>query len=530
VRYRNRATQVGKFVALVLTLFLSLVVAPASSGAAESPNAGLGALQQLARAEVAYYQSQLPAGTVVNCIAPAGNPAFGTPAWTLRDLENELCATGRLQDEYTNPAFNAALLSETPAIYSSQLLAQLGRPGHLEGGVTSLVPGATTADPFRTLARWTSAGLGRVTPVSFRASDGAVLRGYVFEPPAHDPPPPSGYPGVTITDGSLQGFQQMYFWAAEGLAQDGYMVMTYDVQGEGESDLLPSNCLQGLLSSHSCPGVPFQQNYNFYQGAEDSLNFFLSSATSPYEGSSNPDAASLNDNDIALAGHSLGAAAVSEVGQCDKRVKTIVAWDDLTTVANCNGVDIPPADRSPTLLHAPALALTNDYFLNPEPMTSVPNAHAKDAGYRQLVSAGLNAEEVAIRGTTHLTYTYTYIPYALPAGSLAERVAFYYTQAWLNYEMRWQPSALQELTAKTFDASADVASIGAGTFDAAKALADPTNLTADNVPYDIAGLPVANLVSIYYESEYSLQNFTSGVEQSCSDMRADCPAVAPPTP
>ena len=39
--------------------------------------------------------------------APAGNPAFGTLAWTLRDVENEYCATGRLQDELTNPAFSA---------------------------------------------------------------------------------------------------------------------------------------------------------------------------------------------------------------------------------------------------------------------------------------------------------------------------------------------------------------------------------------------------------------------------------------
>jgi hypothetical protein len=486
------------------------------------------AAQALARAETAYYASKVPNATESMCTAPAGNPAFGTVAWTLRDLVNQYCATGRIIDEVTNPAFSETLATETPSLYTAQTLAQLGRPGHLDGGLTTLVPGATTADPFRTLSRWTAAGLGRVTPVAFTSLDGAVLRGYVFEPPANDPPPSSGYPGVVITDGSIQGYQQLYFWAAEGLAQDGYEVMTYDVQGQGESDLLPSRCVQQLLTTHMCTGVPYQQNYNFFQGAEDSLNFFLSNPRSPYGGSSNPDWGNLNPNDIALAGHSLGAAAVSEVGQCDKRVTTIVAWDDLSAVSNCDGVTIPAQDRSKTLLHASALALTNDYFLNPEPMTSVPNAHAKDAGYQQLKAAGLNTEEVAIRGTTHLTYTY--IPYILPAGELSERVAYYYTQAWLNYTMRWQPNAFKELTATTFDNSADLKSIGAGTYDAAKALADPSNTAAGNVPYTIAGLPVPNLMSIYYESEYSLQTFTRGVRTTCSDMRAGCPAVAPPTP
>jgi hypothetical protein len=487
----------------------------------------------LARAEVSYYADQLPTDTLVNCLAPAGNPTFGTAAWVLRDVENEYCATGRLQDELTNPAFALTLGLQVPGLYTAQTLAQLSRPGHLEGGVTTLVPGAAAADPFRTLAKWTSAGLGRVTPISFASSDGAVLRGYNFEPPSSDPPPPGGYPGVVITDGSIQGYQQLYFWAAEGLAQAGYMVMTYDVQGQGESDLLPSNCVGqllagGLLTGQLCTGVPYQQNYNFYQGAEDSLSFFLSTKASPYGGSFNPNAADLNHQKIALAGHSLGAAAVSEVGQCDRRVSTIVAWDNLAAVSNCNDQSIPAADRSPTLLHASALGLTNDYFLNPEPMTSVPDPHAKDPGYRQLVKAGFNTQEVALRGTTHLTYTY--IPLVLPAGSLSERVAFYYTLAWLNYTLRGDTSAYRELTAATFDHSADVSSIGAGNYSLTQALADPANVAAGNVPYKIANLSVANLMSIYYESEYALQAPGSLAVHQCLDMRAGCPAVAPSAP
>jgi len=41
---------------------------------------------------------------------------------------------------------------------------------------------------------------------------------------------------------------------------------------------------------------------------------------------------------------------------------------------------------------------------------------------------------------------------------------------------------------------------------------------------------VANLMSIYYESEYSLRPPGSTVVHRCLDMRAGCPAVAPSAP
>jgi hypothetical protein len=145
----------------------------------------------------------------------------------------------------------------------------------------------------------------------------------------------------------------------------GYEVMTYDVQGQGDSDLLPgtNNCGAAQLQAGNvlCQGGPYQQSYNFYQGAEDSLTWFDSPAN-PYFGN-------LNTHKIGIAGHSLGAGAVSEVGQCDKRVRTIVAWDDLDAISSCSGGSetIPVAYKwgDGKLIHVPALALTNDYLFNP---------------------------------------------------------------------------------------------------------------------------------------------------------------------
>jgi dienelactone hydrolase len=490
--------------------------------------------RQLARAEVAYYASKLPRsmqqvgpGVDHSCLSapPAHDPAPGTPAWQLRDTMNQYCATLRLRDQFDSQAYGNANKVEGAKLYAAQLQEQAGDgPGHIHGGLTTLVPGSQAADAFRALDFWEPLGIGRDQRIAFTARDGAQLRGHVFEPAG--PPPPGGWPGVVITDGSVQAYEQLYYWAAQDLVAHGYQVMTYDVQGQGDSDLLPANCTpsaSGLQSGSLCSGVPYQQSYNFFQGAEDSLNWFDSPA--------NPYYAQLNANKIGIAGHSFGAAAVSEVGQCDKRVNTIVAWDNLSAIKNCTGGgETIPAKyqwNDGKLIHVPALALTNDYLFNPQPMTSPPDPQSKAAGYKQ-VAASSDSMQVSFRGATHLTYSY--IPYVLPASELAERFASYYTVAWFDRYLKGDATGFKRLTATSYDSSADTDSIGAGIYDAQKALADPANPYAGNVPYKITGIPIRNTVSFYYMSQYSLSNPRSGKRVTCVDMRANCPAVAPATP
>jgi alpha-beta hydrolase superfamily lysophospholipase len=466
-------------------------------------------------------------GVDMKCVAPAGNPAPNTPEWYQRDTENQYCATLRLRDQYASPAFGFGNTTQGTSLWVDQATQQAGEPTHVHGGVTTLIPGSQAADPFRTLSRWTDAGLGQVTPVKFTALDGAQLRGHVFRPPSTVPEPRGGYPGVVITDGSIQAYENLYYWAAEDLASAGYVVMTYDVQGQGDSDLFPANCPDPSNPSTGCPGVPYQQNYNFYQGAEDSLNFFLSTPSQRYTGGVyNPYSRDLNTQRVAIAGHSLGAAAVSEVGQCDNRVKAVVAWDNLGAIKGCSDVTIAPKYRSTKLIHAPALALTNDYVFNTQPMASPPDPHAKDAGYKQVAAAGQDAEMVAFRNATHLTYSY--IPAVLPANELSERMASYYTRAFLDLELKRQANGYTRLTATKFDNSSDVHSIGAGVYDPSAAV--PGDPYSGNVPYKIAGIPVADAVSFYYESEYALHNPRTGGVATCVDMRAGCPATEPPTP
>ena len=466
-------------------------------------------------------------GVDMSCLAPAGNPAPGSPEWQQRDTQNQYCATLRLRDQYLSHAFGFGNITQGASLWVDQATQQAGEPSHIHGGTTTLVPGSQAADPFRTLRRWTDAGRGLVTPIKFTALDGAQLRGHVFMPPASVREPRSGFPGVVITDGSIQAYENLYFWAAEDLAEAGYVVMTYDVQGQGDSDLFPAGCPDPANPAVQCQGVPYQQDYNFYQGAEDSLNFFLSTSAKRYsDGTYNPYFRHVNPARIAVAGHSLGAAAVSEMGQCDNRVKTVIAWDNLRAITDCKGVTIPAAYRSDKLIHAPALALTNDYAFNPQPMSSPPDPHSKDAGYKQIVKAGLDAQIVAFRNATHLTYSY--IPAVLPANELSERMASFYTLAWLDLQLKGDPTGFTRLTAKKFDDSVDVHSIGAGIFDVTAA--DPTDPYSGNIPYKIAGISVPDAVSFYYQSEYSLRNPKTGVTATCIDMRASCPAKEPPTP
>jgi hypothetical protein len=508
--------------ALASAVAVAVVAVPVAIGASADPVVGVDA-QCFAKTERIDPQLN-SAGVATN------------PAWIERDQINQMCATERIRDQLNNPAFGIGNLSEGAQLYAAQWEEQLADgPGHLHGGLTTQIPGALGADPFRTIDRWQQLTGGRAIAVKFPSSDGAQLRGHVWLPPKSVPAPPDGYPSVVITDGSIQAYENLYYWAAEGLAQYGYAVMTYDVQGQGHSDLLPKSC-----SPSDCPGVPYQQNYNFYQGAEDSLSWFLSKA--------NPAHAVINPKQLGIAGHSLGASAVSWVGQCDNRVKTIVAWDDLVPIdfKKCaENVSIPKHYRA-TALDTPALGTTNDYEFNVQSQTAPPDPHggnntgglAGDSGYQQLAKAGVDSELVSFRNGTHLTYTY--IDLVLPSNELSERFAFYYTLAWFDQYLRKgndpftpQP-ALQRLTnVAIYDTSADrnthgKLAIGAGVYD--PTAVDPTDPMSGNVPYEIAGISIPNSLSFYFYSQFRLTDPRSGQVRTCTDMLAGCPATPPSVP
>lgn len=463
-----------------------------------------------------------PGVAETECDLPAGDPDPATDrmAWEERDLQNVRCAMQRSTDQLENPAHTSPYLLSIPPTYFDNLYDQLLDPTRPRLTIGQLFPTARAGDPYRIPEDWERSGRGRVQEVSFIASSGAKLVGRLFTPSSAGP---ASLPGIVITTGSIQGYQEMYNWAAEGLAEAGYMVLTFDVQGQGHSETFPHDSDGSPACSPSgCEGVPFQSDVNFQQGTRDALAFLLSSPEHPYseavsvatganaEGTNpyNPLWRDIDAQRIGLAGHSLGAFAVSTVGQEDSRVGAIVAWDALEPV---------PEDQV-AMIHAPALSLGAEYFYPPRPSdpSSPPSdanpsperpANSALAGFEQLKTAGIDTMLVTLRSSTHLEFSYNpYMAYNTYASRYGERGAMYFTLAWFDRYLKGEAAAGIRLTALSFDDSADQSSIGTGTFDTS---------TGKNVPYEIAGQCVANRLSFYYSSRYWLE---AGAQASV-DMR-----------
>ena len=69
-------------------------------------------------------------------------------------------------------------------------------------------------------------------PVLFTARNGSTLSGHVWATRAG----PAKRPGIVITNGSVQAPEELYWFAAQTLAKAGYVVLTFDPQGQGRSD------------------------------------------------------------------------------------------------------------------------------------------------------------------------------------------------------------------------------------------------------------------------------------------------------
>src|SRR3954447_7625674 len=419
--------------------------------------------------------------------ASAEAPKPGTPEYVQRDTQNIADAYGRQtapDGQFNNPAYTQALVPDSTEMGLRQLAEQAATANRLAITPGELFPGWNEGNPFR---RGWEGTRGIKVPVNYTNRYGALIRGDVFAPlpGAKDPytgkalKPP--YPGVVITTGSVQGSERMYYWLAEDLAERGYVVLTYDVQGQGRSETLPHQNEQinalpfcnplappADQEQGGCPGVPFQQPSNFVYGTIDALDFFTSTPSHPYKNPNGSDQTSLNSfnplwklfdrspdkrtvtkgrtSRIAIIGHSLGASAVSQVQGTDSRVETVVALDKLQGPGD-NGIATNKA--KPVV---PALAIQSEYGFNvdpywmsgglsiaPQPQSpdQAPNPKREQAtGFDLWRRAGVDTMLIVPRASTHLEYTD--IAYALPASRYGQDFTSYYVQAWLDRYLKHQ--------------------------------------------------------------------------------------------
>ena len=388
---------------------------------------------------------------VVGLLVLAGLVAPGLPvraaegdadlAYLAHDLDNVARATaqGRQLASLTDLDYGYALAPATVDSYLTNLGRQatdLAR-GRVYATLGQLLPGGAVGDPF---------AYGELAPdtVAFSSRTGAKLVGRLW-----DDGSPGPKPGVVITPGSIQGTQHMYWWAARALARAGYLVLTFDAQGQGESETFGHE--PGDLAP-TAAGFPFQQEANFVDGTVDALRYLLSSAQAPYAPGgwtaadvararaagdaslswANPRAAVLDRTRVALAGHSLGARAVSVVQQCSDAaelwrtlpvcggrsfpIRAVVAWDGLSPRVT---PVVPAMDQ-----------LADGHFLVPQPSLEPPAPDANLAAHRRWREAGVDSYSLTIRGGTHLEWVD--VPYILPSTTYGVLLAERYTVAWIE--------------------------------------------------------------------------------------------------
>lgn len=426
--------------------------------------------------------SLLLGATLLTATPPAqAGPDPSSPEYTARDTQNIVDAYGRIHGEggqLQNPAYLPALVTASTQKGVDQLLTQVATPGRLAITPGNLFPGWNVGNPLR--AGWETSR-GRIERIAFTNKYGALLRGTVYRPEPGAKDPYTGrtlrgpFPGVVLTEGSVQGSEGMYEWLAQDLAERGYVVLTYDVQGQGTSETLPhedspvdENALPFCNpfaepqdgEQSGCPGVPSQQLSNFVVGTKDALDFFTSTPDAPYD---NPKAAGAPvdafnpywrlfdrspDQDaatprrttrIAIIGHSMGAAAVSKVQGTDRRVAAVVALDKLAGPSSEG-----PLDGNGNKPVVPALALQSEYgftvspwwlsggsSLAPQPSPEGPDPmRERRTGYDAWRKAGVDSMLVVPRASTHLEYTD--IPLVLPASRYGQALSSVYVQAWLD--------------------------------------------------------------------------------------------------
>ena len=403
-------------------------------------------------------------GAAPDCQGPAGDPQPGTAEWRERDANNVFCGAQRHLDQAQHPN-NAAPVS---------------------GAMYGLAPMSLT-DAYREPSRHDGKRF-RFDAATITNREGEALAAEVYRPLKTSAPP---YPAVVVLHGGGSR-KELHWWSSQTLAEAGYMVVAFD----GAAGDIPN--------------------------AKDVLDWLLATPARPTKaGEFNPFWRDLDRHRIGLAGHSMGGQAASVLGQEDPRVTAIVSWDRGT------GLQLPKELRTPTLFFVSDYACQANPVCQPEPYLEPPQGEGpgeRGKEYEIVHAAGVDSMKIGLRATTHLDWT----PSEPSGNRYGELVSVYFTLAWFDRYLkgagrpRTAAEAYRRLTAERFDASADVHNISQGVFDPVKALAagDPDG---GNVPYRIAGLPVADRLSFYFRSKcfITVPPGMGGPRVTSDDMRGE---------
>jgi hypothetical protein len=508
------------------------------------------------------------------CLAIPEGPAANTPEWAQREATNFAKVLEAPREQVSNPAFMQRLSQQSADNINSYTMRDLADPswflasspilnaliasGMAPAEAQARLTDAFTriqADPMAALqvplntpltplcGSWALQCVGdpfryagtdpfysaeaEVTPIVFYDEGCARLSGRVWAPKGSHAG--SGLPAVVIENGSVQAPETLYWWMAQLLVRNGYVVMTFDPRGQGRSDQQTPTGTQG---SNSNPSV-------FWTGLVNAIDFFRSTPMRPYPHNktcagtyptvvtdSNPYSNRVDYNRLGIAGHSLGAKGVSIVqgyggsgadpwpGKLDSSnpVKVAVAWDGLAApgggAVGGAGGNLPGAGQLTGALtggssepkyvaRVPAMGHSSEYGLTPTPFTQAPDVEGHKAAYTAWRKAGVPVYEITIQGSSH--YEWSLIPTFPTTSWCADTSKNHCEGGWGNplaqhYSLAWMDRWLKQPGEAGYD-TAD-----------ARLLAD-----ADWV----------KRYSFYYRSARSFPT-RSGQAQSCEDIRAGC--------
>lgn len=400
---------------------------------------------------------------------------------------------------------------------------------------------------------WTNHG-GIVDEVLYTSRSGATMSGHVWATKSG----PAKRPGIVLVNGSIVGSEQVYWYLAQTLARAGFVVMTFDPQGEGSSDQFGEAPDEREDAFAGTPGTgPFGppgstgdatggNGLAFYDGGQDALDFFVSAPTKPYSprpsrtthtshdakqqrraqsglnAGWNPLSHMIDPTRLGMAGHSYGAVAASWLTQHDRRLSGAVALDSLcvpvspsppeSAVSQPNpdfggmpstSYGLPrdcfaaPAGPAPRITK-PILGIASDYFMTEQPYLRPPNPLAKARASLAYSDAGVDTGQIVIRGGTH--YEFNDAPEAAPASLRGIDLAAWYTAAWLRKYVAREPGADDMLLSRRWLADDGVAE------------ADPAG--------------DGNAYSWHLRSRLDIHR-EDGTRFRCENLRTSCPGMVP---
>jgi dienelactone hydrolase len=404
------------------------------------------------------------------------------------------------------------------------------------------------------LEGWAARG-GLVAPVLYTSRSGGTISGHIWASATG----PAKRPAVVVTNGSIIGYEEGWWYLAQSLSRAGFVVMTFDVQGEGMSDqfgeapderedAFAGTPLLGLLGPRPLSVDTFGGNgLPFYDGAQDALDFLLSTPAHPFvprrsrmtrtshaakqerrvaaglNAANNPLWRLVDPDRIGVTGHSYGAQAASWLGQKDPRVDAVVALDTLCVPASPSpdelvslGSPAPDFGGLPYVTYGfnktcfstppgpapaitkPALGITGDYLLAPIPYLAPPNPLGKSRASLAYSRAGVDTGQIVVRGGTHLSFAD--LPIVAPGSARAIDMTTWYTTAWFAKYLQHERGAdAMLLTRRWLD-------------DASTRALDP--------------LKDANLFSWHFRSRLDIVR-TGGTRVRCENLRAGCAALVP---